>query len=136
MRTEQKSKINNSIGRLIFVALSVLLQVVWLVSLMVRLNKYSSIISLITELLALMIVLRIYVTNSNSAFKTAWIMLILTFPVTGVCLFLIFGHPNVTKGKRKRLEKIDASLDDNLKQDQTVYENLKDDNQAESKRGR
>jgi cardiolipin synthase len=57
-------------------------------------------------------------------------MLILTFPVMGVCLFLMFGHPNVTKRKRKRLEKIDASLDDNLKQDRSVYENLKADNRS------
>jgi cardiolipin synthase len=130
MRTEEKSKIKNSIGRLIFVALSVLLQVVWLVGLFVKLNKYSSIISLITELLALLVVLRIYATSSNSAFKTAWIMVILTFPVMGVCLFLMFGHSNVTKGKRERFEKIDVSLDGNLQQDQTVYENLKKENLA------
>jgi cardiolipin synthase len=42
----------------------------------------------------------------------------------------MFGHPNVTKRKRKRLEKIDASLDDNLKQDRSVYENLKADNRS------
>jgi cardiolipin synthase len=130
MKKEKKSRINNSMGRLIFVELSVLLQLVWLVGLMVRLNKYSSIITLVTELLALLVVLRIYVTNNNSAFKIVWIMLILVFPVMGVCLFLMFGRPNVTKGKRRRLEEIDASLDDNLKQDRNVYENLKGEDQA------
>jgi cardiolipin synthase len=130
MRTEEKSKMKNSIGRLIFVALSVLLQIVWIVSMVVRLNKYSSIISLATSLVALIVVLRIYAVQGNPAFKMSWIMLILIFPVMGLCLYLLFGHSNVSKGMRKQFEKIDAALDENLKQDNEVYERLKEENPA------
>lgn len=130
MRTEEKSKMKNSVGRLIFVALSVLLQVVWIVGLMIRLNKYSSIISLISSLVALLVVLRIYAVQGNTNFKISWIMLIMAFPVMGLCLYLMFGHSNVTKGMRKKFEKIDVVLDRNLKQDNVVYERLKEENPA------
>ena len=38
MRTEQKSNVKNSVGRLVFVGLSLLLQVLWILLLFLRLN--------------------------------------------------------------------------------------------------
>ena len=46
MRTEQKSNVKNSVGRLVFVGLSLLLQVLWILLLFLRLNAYSTAISL------------------------------------------------------------------------------------------
>lgn len=43
-RTENISK--NSIGRLVFVGISVLLQVIWIINLFLWLNRYSAAISL------------------------------------------------------------------------------------------
>ena len=60
MRTEQKSNVKNSIRRLAFVAISVLIQLVWILEQFIRLNRYSTAIALISSLLALLLVLRIY----------------------------------------------------------------------------
>ena len=65
MRTEQKSNVKNSIRRLAFVAISVLIQLVWILEQFIRLNRYSTAISLISSLLALLLVLRIYGTQQN-----------------------------------------------------------------------
>ena len=46
MRTEQKSNVKNSIRRLAFVAISVLIQLVWILEQFIRLNRYSTAISL------------------------------------------------------------------------------------------
>lgn len=129
MRIEIKTETKNSIDRLIFVALAVSLQVLWIVVQVIRLNEYSGIISSVMGLLSLVVVLRIYATY-NSAYKTIWIMLIMEFPVLGLCLFLLFGHPNVSNKMRKRIKKIDAGLDSFLKQNQKVVEKLKNDNPA------
>lgn len=124
MRTEEKTSVKNSIGRLAFVAISVLIQVGWILLILLRLNEYSTWISLASGVIALVVVLRIYVMPENAAFKLPWIMLIMAFPVMGVCLYLMFGHSGVTKGMQKRFAGIDAELDERLKQDAAVMERL------------
>ena len=60
MRSEVKGNVKNSIGRIVFAALAVLLQIGWILILMIKLYQYSSVISLLTSLFALVVALRIY----------------------------------------------------------------------------
>lgn len=136
MRTEEKTSVKNSIGRLVFVAISVLLQVVWILFLFMKLNDYSAWISLLSGIIALIVVLRLYGERTNAAFKMPWIMLILAFPVMGVCLYLLVGHSKVTKGMQKRFEKIDAELADKLRQDPKVMEELEKKDPAAANQAR
>ena len=76
MRAEQKANVKNSVGRLGVTGLSIIIQVLWIVFLFVRLNEYSTAISLTSSILALFVALRIYGKHSNAAFKTPWIILI------------------------------------------------------------
>ena len=55
MREEQKGAVKNSIGRIFITALLVLIQVVWIIELFVRLNKYSTGISLVSGAIALIV---------------------------------------------------------------------------------
>ena len=129
MRSEEKSIIN-SVGRMVFVGVSLVLQVAWLVILALKLNEYSVYISLFTSLLTLIIVLRLYNTRIPMGFKLLWIMTILAFPVLGLSLYLLLGRSDITKGMRRRLEKIDTGLEHWLSQDAEVLENLKQENVA------
>ncbi len=124
MRTEEKMAVKNSVGRLIFVGISVLIQVGWILFLFIKLNKYSTWISLFSSVIAFFVVLRLYGKHTNAAFKMPWIMLILVFPVMGLCLYLLVGRPEVTRGMQKRFEQIDAELDGKLTQDAAVMEEL------------
>lgn len=124
MRTEEKTSVKNSVGRLIFVGISVLIQVGWILLLLLKLNGYSTWIAIASSVIALLVVLRIYVLPENAAFKLPWIMLIMAFPVMGLCLYLMFGHSRVTLGMQKRFENIDAELDERLKQDPAVMQRL------------
>lgn len=110
---------------MIFVGVSLLLQVAWLVLLALRLNEYSVYISLFTSVLTLIIVLRLYNTRIPMGFKLLWIMTILAFPVLGLSLYLLLGHSDITKGMRTRLEKIDAGLQKWLSQDERVLASLR-----------
>ena len=89
MRTEQKSNVKNSVGRLVFVGLSLLLQVLWILLLFLRLNAYSTAISLCFSVGAFLVALSIYAKHENAAFKMPWIILILAFPVLGLCIYLV-----------------------------------------------
>ena len=91
MRSEVKGNVKNSIGRIAFAALAVLLQIGWILVLMIKLYQYSSVISLLTGLFALVVALRIYGKHTNAAFKMPWIIVILAFPVFGLCIYGLFG---------------------------------------------
>ena len=67
MRTEQKSNVKNSVGRLVFVGLSLLLQVLWILLLFLRLNAYSTAISLCFSVGAFLVALSIYAKHENAA---------------------------------------------------------------------
>lgn len=124
MRTEQKTNVKNSIGRLVFVVLSIMIQVTWIVLLFVKFNKYSTTISLCSSILAFFLVFRIYGKHTNAAFKMPWIILILVFPVLGICLYVLFGQPGATSHMRKKIQIIDARLNKILIQKEKVMEEI------------
>lgn len=111
MTAEQKTSVQNSIGRLVFVGLCILLEVLWIVLLCIRLNEFSAILSVFTRLAALVIVLRLYGKHINAAFKMPWMLLLLAFPVLGVCLYLLLGRSGTTRRMARRFEEVDRALD-------------------------
>lgn len=124
MRIPKNSSVKNSIGRLIFVLLSVIFQVSWILVLLMRLNNYSTIISLFSSFLALAVALRIYGNHTNAAFKMPWIILILSFPVLGLCIYFLFGHSQATKRMRDRFAKIDDTFAGILVQEKAILKEL------------
>ena len=111
MGTKEIKKSGNSIFRAAIVALAVIIQIVWLMLLILRLNQHSTWISLFTSLLTVVVVVKIYSRHTNSAMKMPWIMLIMAFPIAGMSLYLMFelvgssglGH-QLQKFHRKREE--------------------------------
>ena len=98
----------NSIARIVFVGISLLVQIGWLLLRIQWLNDYSQRISAVTGLLAITVVLYLNSKNTNSAMKMPWIMLILAFPVMGLSMYLLFeilGDPGVGKRLGKVREK-------------------------------
>ncbi len=130
MRTEEKTGVKNSVGRISFAGLSVLLQILWLVFIAVKLNEYSSLIAFLSGLLALSLALHIYGKHGNAAFKMPWIILLLAFPVLGLCLYGFFGYKSVVTKKRKLFEQLDDALFPLIEQEQAVMERLEQDNFA------
>jgi len=126
MRTEEKTAVKNSIGRMAFVLLSLLGQIGWLIFQVVKLNQYSTGISLFTSFLALLVVIRIYGMHSNAAMKMPWIILILAFPVLGLCLYLLLGRPGLTRNMQKRFERVDSELLPRLQKNPAVMQALEE----------
>ena len=86
---KERKRSGNSILRVVFVAVSFLLQIFWLLALSVKLNAYSTGLSLITTILSILVVLRLNSKHTNTAMKMPWIMLILVLPVMGLSLYLL-----------------------------------------------
>ena len=99
---EKRESIPNSVSRMVIAGVGVLLQVLWLCWLALKLNNYSTAIQLATSVLAFLITLRIYGLHINSAYKISWVILILTFPVFGLTMYLLFGQSGAVRSIRKR----------------------------------
>jgi len=94
----------NSIPRFLFVGLSILFQVGWLVLTALVLNEHYAWVELVTRVLSVIVILQMNNKHSNAAFKIPWIMLIMAFPAMGLSLYLmlvIFGDMGNT-GKRMK----------------------------------
>ena len=99
----RKEKTENGILRMIFAAVSLIFQVVWIILRVKLLNEYSDTIATVTAILTIIVVLKLNSKHTNSAMKMPWVMLILVFPVMGLCMYLLFellGDPGVSKGIR------------------------------------
>ena len=110
MIEENKSSMKNSVRRIIIAGFGVLIQIIWVVVLLMRLNEYSQIITLLTVAIELVLVLAVYSMDTNAAFKLPWIILITVAPIVGICVFFLFGRSGATKKVRARYRKIDQQL--------------------------
>ncbi|MBO5371358.1 MAG: cardiolipin synthase [Lachnospiraceae bacterium] len=124
MGSEQKRIVKNSIGRCMFVVISLFVQVGWFVLWILELNQYSAEISLLCSLLALVVVLGIYGRHMNAAFKIPWMILIMVFPVLGLCLYFLIGHSRANRRMRKYFEKIEQTSKGLLVQDKNIIAQL------------
>lgn len=122
MKIKRRRKGGNSVLRMVYVAISVLLQVGWMLLMVLELNEYYTQLSLLTSLLALLTVLRIHSHHTNTALKTPWIMLILVFPPMGLCMYLLFETLGNPPGVRRRLRDIRSKA--SLVQPEGIMEEL------------
>ena len=111
MRTEEKTTVKNSVGRLAFAGLCILFQISWLLLIAFRLNAYSAWISLATNIAAFALALHIYGKYTNAAFKMPWIIVLLVFPIMGLCLYGLFGHVGLMgKKMQEHFKGLDQEL--------------------------
>ena len=120
----------NAVGRAVFVALSLALQVGWLLLVVIELNKYSGFISLLTNVLVSLVVLRLYSKHTNSAYKMPWIMLMMALPVMGLSLYLLTEVAVTPKSIHKRVRAVQKETAACLPQGPEVLAALKAENRS------
>lgn len=128
MAKRQKRSSSNSILRIVFVGISVLLQAAWILLLVYKLNNYSSYIYITTAILTVLVVLRLYSRHTSSAMKMPWIMLILAFPVMGLSLYLMIVLLSDLGRARKRLRSARKLTRAALPEDSALLDKLREQN--------
>ena len=129
MSREHKRK-RNSIPRIAFVGLTIIIQIVWLIVMAVKLNAHSAWISACVNLLSIVVVLRLYGRHTSTAMKMPWIMLILAAPVMGLSLFLLFDILGDPGRAGKRIRRFREKIEGSLPQDEAVLARLESENRA------
>lgn len=105
------NKFLNFISKRVFiVGVIILLQIFWGISLLTRLTEYSVVLNTVLAGLSMLVVLYIISKDDNPAYKLAWIIPILTFPLLGGILYLMFGDKRPTKRMRIQMDKAAAKV--------------------------
>ncbi len=94
----------NKILRRVFTVIpAVALQLVWLRLLMTWLAPWAGLIGLALSVLSFLLVLYIITKRDEGTYKIIWLLLVLTFPLPGALLYLIFGNKRTTRPLQKKL---------------------------------
>ena len=120
-----KKESNNSVARVAIAALSVLIQIIWIVALIWKLNAYYIYIYWMTQLIAMLLVIRIYSESDYSTIKTPWMILLLLIPLVGVCVYFLLGKPGINRAIRRRFDSTWSRVKSLLKQEEEVLTELK-----------
>ena len=114
----------NSIGRALFAAVALGLQIYWIIALATYASVYSRFISIAVDVLVFFLVVSIYGGKHSPASSYLWMVLILLLPLPGVCLYLLAGQPWATRSMKKRFENISRDLSIRLPQDESLLSRI------------
>lgn len=118
------------LGRIISVALAVVLQVLWIIFTVVVLRNRFPVVDLLMNVISVIAILWLVNKDINPAYKLAWTILILAVPVAGAVIYLMFGK---SKLGHEMQEKLDASFQEAsvyLRQDEEVLRRLEEESKA------
>lgn len=117
---------NKIIRRVITILPAVLMQVLWLLLVFHWLAPWAALINGILSILSLLFVLYLITKQDESTYRILWLLVILTFPLPGALLYLIFGNKRTTRTLQKELEK--APLQQDTFDTTTIYTAMADEN--------
>lgn len=101
--------------RIFLVGVSIFVQLLVLLVVLLRFNEYYTQFQTICSLLSMVIVIVIVGDRSNPAYKIAWIIPIMMFPIFGWLLYLLFGGNRLSRRARRKLQGIDRVMQEELK---------------------
>jgi cardiolipin synthase len=110
--------------RMVIIVVLIILQVVWMTQMVVSLGEYSAPCQTLLRILSLVVVVYLVNKEDNPAYKLAWAIPILLFPIFGGLMYLILGDKQPAKRLRLSLEESIADTEFLLGQDYGVMENL------------
>lgn len=113
------------LGRFAIVALSIILQVVWMFLVLWRFSYQFTYVNLAVRGIAILAVLVIVNKWTNPANKLSWTFLILLSPILGLLIYVLFGRAGLTKRTRERMDRVNKEVSAYLTADQEAEAELK-----------
>ena len=114
---------NKILRRILTILPAILLQAIWLAVLFSWLAPWAAAISFALSILAFLLVLYIITKQDEGTYKIIWLLLVLTVPLPGALVYLIFGNKRTTKPLQKKLAEA-KPLPDRADDTAPLYEEL------------
>ncbi len=106
--------------RVVVVSLSLLIQLVVFALMIWKFQDENDVLAAILILISVVVALVIIDKNTNPAYKIAWLIPILLFPVFGGLMYLMLGGNRLSQRQKRKMEQVESRLRENLPQDPGV----------------
>lgn len=106
-------------------AIIFLLQIVWLLTFLTKLSTYHTYANVFMRVLSILVVLWLVNKWENPAYKLAWVIPILLFPVFGGLFYIVYGNKRPTKRMRYKLSELHEITKRQTPQAPELLEHLK-----------
>ena len=118
------------LSRVVLVGAAILIQILALVIVIWRFSNYFVYFYAVCALLSILVVMGIVNGKSNHAYKLAWIIQILMFPIFGGLFYLMFGGNKSSKRNKRKMKEIANKMQNNLAQDQAILKQLEQEDRS------
>lgn len=115
-------------NRVVLVSLSILVQLATIIIIVWRFSNYFVLFDVLTTIISVLAVIYILNNKSDPAYKIAWIIPIMLFPIFGGLFYLMVGGAGLSSRMKKRMVLITEKMKDCLSQQQETMNFLKEEN--------
>lgn len=109
---------NMLFNRVVLVALSILVQLSTLIIIIWKFSNYFVLFDVVFTVISVLAVIYILNSRSDPAYKVAWIIPIMLFPIFGGLFYLMIGGAGLSSKMKKRMSLITEKMKDCLSQKQ------------------
>jgi cardiolipin synthase len=113
-------------SRVVLFGLPILIQAFVLVMVIWKFSSYFVYFYAIFTLLSVVAALKVLTGRSNSAYKIAWIIPIMLFPIFGGLIYLLFGSNKSSKYTKRKMHEIQEKMTQLLGQNESVIQEIQD----------
>ena len=128
--------IKNLFSRIFLFSLAIFIQLLALIIVIWKFGNYFVFFYAICTVLSLLAVLWILNGRSEPAYKIAWIVPIMVFPIFGGLFYLMFGGNKSSKRNKRKMQVIGQKMKAILSQDAEILHRLKQSNQKAGNQAR
>jgi cardiolipin synthase len=122
--------IRSLFSRVVLVSAAILVQILSLVIVIWKFSNYFVYFYAISGLISVVVVLCILNGKSNHAYKLAWIIPIMAFPIFGGLFYLMFGGNKSSKRNKRKMQEIGKQMKDSLVQNPDILHHLEQENRS------
>lgn len=110
--------------RVVMVSLSILAQLGFFALFLWRFQDQYEVIYVLLLLITIGVMLAIVSKSTHPAYKIAWLVPILVFPVFGGLFYLMLGGNRLSRRQRRKMHGVEQNLRRNLPQDESLMETI------------
>ena len=109
---------------MVIVGFAIVVQVGWIVAAIVSLSSYSLWLDTALTLLSILALLVVINKRDNPAYKLAWTVPILVFPLLGGILYMLLGNKRPSAKMRAKIDKVMKKAKPYIKQDESIMDEI------------
>lgn len=113
------------LGRISIWIIFILLQITWMALVLFRFSYQFTYANMAIRALAIILVLRIVNKWINPDNKLSWTFLMLLSPLLGMLIYFLFGRAGLTKGTKRRMDRVNQELKPLRKRDEEAEAQLR-----------